>query len=84
MSLDGGAKPSAFYTEGDITVADYDAKAGTISTSDGRTFLIGLTVATSSASSWEEYRAHVHYKCGQNGICTLNRHGAIAPEARLI
>jgi hypothetical protein len=77
-------KSSSFYSEGDLTVADYDADAGTIETSDGRTFVIGTTVSVNSASSWQDYRSNVHYKCGQNGSCTLSRQGAVAPNAKLI
>jgi hypothetical protein len=78
------AKSSGFYSEGDLTVADYDATAGTIETSDGRTFVIGTTVGVSNASSWQDYRSNVHYKCGQNGSCMLTRQGAVAPNAKLI
>lgn len=84
LSYVGDSKTSSFYTEGDLTVADYDAKTGTIETSDGRTFAVGATVSISSATSWEDYRSDVHYRCGQNGSCTLIRAGAVAPNARLI
>jgi hypothetical protein len=72
-SLDDEAKPSIFYTEGDLAVVDYDASAGTIQASDGRTFILGTTVNASYATSWEEYRSDVHFRCGQNGSCVLTR-----------
>ena len=75
---------SQFYTEGDLTVADYDATDGTIQTSDGRTFVIGTTVTMSNAASWDDYRSSVHYRCGENGSCMLERAGVVAPNARLI
>jgi hypothetical protein len=84
MSLDDDAKPSGFYSEGDLTVADYDATAGTIQTDDGRTFALGNTVSASNATPWEDYRANVHYRCGQDGSCVLVRAGVIASDARLI
>lgn len=84
MSLDDGAKPSGFYSEGDLTVADYDATAGTIQTDDGRTFALGNTVSASNAAPWEDYRSNVHYRCGQDGSCLLVRAGVIASNARLI
>lgn len=74
----------AFYSEGDITVANYDPQGGTIETSDGQTFLVGTTVSVSNATSWDEYRSSVHYRCGQNGSCTLIRAGAVAYDAKLI
>jgi hypothetical protein len=83
-SLDADSNSTGFYSEGDLTVADYNPLAGTIETSDGRTFALGTTVSVDSASSWEDYRSNVHYKCGQNGSCMLFRHGAVAPNARLI
>ena len=84
LSLGDEAQPSTFYTEGDLTVTDYDAKTGTIETSDGRTFTLGMTVGASNATSWEDYRSDVHYRCGQNGGCALTRAGVVAPNARLI
>ncbi|MGA2207094.1 MAG: hypothetical protein ABSG10_10235 [Terracidiphilus sp.] len=84
MSLDDDAKPSGFYSEGDLTVADYDATVGTIQTDDGRTFALGTTVSASNATPWKDYRSNVHYRCGQDGSCVLVRAGVIASNARLI
>ncbi len=83
-SLDDEAKPSSTTIEGDLTVTDYDGKTGTIETSDGRTFMLGMTVSASDATSWDDYRSDVHYRCGQNGGCALTRAGVVAPNARLI
>ena len=82
--LDAAAKPAALYTEGDLTVADFDSTDGTLETSDGRTFVLGTTVAASYATSWDSYRSLVHYRCDQAGSCVLMRAGAVAPNARLI
>ena len=76
--------PTTLYVEGDLTVEDYNEKAGTIETSDGRSFLVGSTVASSDAVSWNDYRSNVHYRCSQTGSCTLSRAGAIALNARVI
>lgn len=86
VNLDGGMKPQpqVFYSEGDITVADYNAARDTIVTEDGRTFVIGTTVSVSTATSWDDYRANVHYRCDQNGNCSLTRTGVIALNARMI
>jgi hypothetical protein len=83
-SLDGEAVPSTFYTEGDVTVADYNATSGTFESSDGRTFFIGTTVSESDAASWNDYRSDVHYRCSANGSCTLQRPGVVATDARLV
>jgi hypothetical protein len=86
LNLDGGTKPQVqvFYSEGDISVADYNATRDTIETEDGRTFVIGPTVSVSTATSWDDYRANVHYRCDQNGNCSLSRTGVIALNARMI
>jgi hypothetical protein len=76
--------PSQFYTEGDLTVAGYDATEGTIETSDGRTFVIGASVSMANATSWDDYRSNVHYRCDEDGSCMLARAGVVAPNARAI
>jgi len=75
---------ATFYTEGDLTVAAYDAASGTIQSSDGRTFVIGSTVSLSTATPWSDYQGDVHYRCAGNGSCTLVRPGVLASNARLI
>jgi len=82
--LDAAAEPASVYAEGDLTVADFDAADGTIQASDGRTFVLGATVAASYATSWDSYHSVVHYRCDQAGSCVLMRAGALAPNARLI
>jgi len=83
LSLDLPRQASV-YSEGELTVAAYDATTGTVETSDGRTFVLGTTVAAGNATSWETYRSGVHYRCDQNGSCVLMRAGVVAPNARLI
>jgi hypothetical protein len=82
--LEGSFKPLTFYSEGDATVVSYDASDDTITTDDGRTFVIGATVTASHAISWQDYRANVHYRCDQNGNCSLMRTGVVALNARLL
>lgn len=65
LSMVDEVKAPTFYSEGDLTVADYNPTAGTIETSDGRTFVLGTTVSASSATSWDDYRSSVHYRCDQ-------------------
>jgi hypothetical protein len=82
--LDGGFKPLNFYSEGDATVVGYNAADGTIQTDDGRSFAIGDTVSASNAITWQDYRSNVHYRCDQNGNCSLVRTGVIALNAKLL
>lgn len=84
LSVSRSTVASDFFSEGDLTVADYDASTGTIESSDGRTFHVGPTVAMNNATSWDDYRSDVHYRCDQSGSCTLIRPGAIASNATLI
>jgi hypothetical protein len=81
--LDAGFKPLPFYSEGDATVVSYDATGDTITTDDGRSFVIGSTVSESHAISWQDYRSNVHYRCDQSGNCSLVRTGVIALNAKL-
>lgn len=83
LSLDSPAQTS-LYTEGVLTVSDYSESTRTIQTSDGRTFVLGTTVAAGNATPWETYRSDVHYRCDQNGSCVLMRAGVVAPDAKLI
>ncbi len=82
-SLDASSQAS-LYTEGQLTVSDYDPTARTIQTSDGKTFVLGTTVAAGNATSWETYRSDVRYRCDQNGSCMLMRPGVVAPDAKLL
>jgi hypothetical protein len=78
------AKSSTFYSEGDLTVEDYNAAEGTIETSDGRTFELGETVSLGTTVAWDQYRSSVHYRCEQDGSCVLQRAGAVTINSRQI
>jgi hypothetical protein len=78
------AKSSAFVSEGDLTVADYNPDQGTIETSDGRTFELGETVSMGQTVAWDQYRSNVHYRCEQSGNCTLQRAGAVTINSKQI
>jgi hypothetical protein len=84
VSLDDQVAPVIFYSEGDASVVDYDGSLDTILTSDGKTFVVGPTVAMSTATTWDDYRANIHYRCDQGGKCTLTRNGVIALGAKQI
>jgi len=83
LSLDT-PPPASLYTEGVLTVSDYSPATRTIETSDGKTFVLGTTVAAGNATSWDMYRSDVRYRCDQNGSCVLMRPGVVAPDAKLI
>jgi hypothetical protein len=83
LRLNPEAAPSAFIIEGDVSVADYDASEGIITTDVGRNFVLDRTAAESNGTIWQEYRANVHYRCDRSGNCTLSRAGLVVPNARL-
>jgi hypothetical protein len=78
------AKSSNIYSEGDVTVEDYDAAQGTIETTDGRTFELGETVSMGNTVAWDQYRSNVHYRCEQGGSCVLQRDGVVSVNAKQI
>jgi hypothetical protein len=78
------AKISTFYVEGFIRVLDYDATAGTIETNDGRTFLVGPTLNADASTNWVGQPVSLHYRCGQDGSCVLNRAGMVLANVRQI
>ncbi len=84
LGLNAPPGSSSLYTEGMLTVSDYSASTRTIQTSDGKTFVLGTTVAVGDATSWETYRSKLRYRCDENGSCVLMRAGVVAPDAKLI
>jgi hypothetical protein len=85
VKLDVAApSPFAFSSEGDATVSDYDASTGRIETYEGRTFVINASAGTGGSTSWQDYQGNLHYRCDQNGSCTLARSGVVVPNAKLL
>jgi len=84
---DGGlpsVSVAIYRIEGDATVVDYDADAGTIEVRDGRTFLLAGVGSQTESAQWQDYVGNVHYSCDQGGNCTLSKGGAIGPSAKLL
>jgi hypothetical protein len=73
-----------FLSEGDVTVADFDASMGRIETYEGRTFVLGATAAASAPESLQDSGSSVHYRCDQSGSCTLYRAGLVMQNVRLM
>jgi len=82
-ALDDAPRPVSFMIEGDVTVADYDATAGTIETHEGKTFSISAAAGNGSVAAWQDSSVNVHYRCDQGGNCTLFHGGVVVPNARL-
>ncbi len=73
-----------FYSEGDFTVADFDASTGTIESYEGRTFVLGTTALATATTSLQDSGSSVHYRCDDNGSCTLFRAGLVMQNVRLM
>ena len=82
--VDSTTKKSGFFSEGDATIADFDASAGRIETYDGRTFVIGTTAAATASASLQDSGRSVHYRCDQSGNCTLVNAGQVLQNVRLM
>jgi hypothetical protein len=71
-----------FMVEGDVTVANFDALAGTIETYEGETFSLNREPSQDSTISWLDYPPDVHYRCDQSWNCTLIHDGVVLTNAR--
>lgn len=72
-----------YYIEGDDAIVDFDASSGNITTRSRKLFSIerGGTEAALLKSS--DLPMRIHYRCDQNGSCSLMSHGAGVLHARL-
>jgi hypothetical protein len=78
------ARISTFMSEGDVTVAEFDAAMGRIETYEGRTFVLGGVTAPAVAASLQDSGTSVHYRCDQGGSCTLMRAGLVMQNVKLL
>ena len=75
--------PMVLGIQGDATVASYDVATGTIETREGSSFVLDKTASESSAIPWEDFPFNVHYRCDENGACTMASRGNTA-NARIM
>lgn len=73
VELNRAPEPAGFTVEGSLTVSSFDPFLGTVQTYEGEDFALGKTVHDSSAISWLQYPADIHYICDQSGSCTLKQ-----------
>jgi hypothetical protein len=74
--------PSAFTVQGEVTVASYDASAGTFDTYEGETFALDKTAGTIGAILWNASVPGIQYTCDQFKNCTLTRDGRVVLNAK--
>jgi hypothetical protein len=82
--VETGTENYKFVSEGDVTVADFDASTGRIESYEGRTFVLGAMDVAWAASSLQDSGSSVHYRCDQSGSCTLMRAGLVLQNVRLM
>jgi hypothetical protein len=83
-AVETSATDAKFYSEGDVTVADFDASSGRIETYEGRTFAVGTAAGASAAAVLQDSGSNVHYRCDQGGTCTLTQAGMVMHNVRLL
>jgi hypothetical protein len=74
--------PFIVAIQGDNTVANYDAATGTIQTYEGETYVLAQAASEGNGVQWQNYPINIHYRCDNEGNCTLS-HGGASATAKL-
>lgn len=81
------AKPAPntvlYYIEGDDAIVDFDPSSGNIATRSRKMFSIERGSAEAAVLKGSDLPLRIHYRCDQNGSCSLMTHGAGILHARL-
>jgi hypothetical protein len=56
----------------DVIVADNPSR-GTVETSGGRVFFLGVAGMHNRTADWQVFPASIHFRCDKNGSCVLTR-----------
>jgi hypothetical protein len=68
----------------DVIVADNPSR-GTVETSGGRVFFLGVAGMHNRAIDWQVFPASIHFRCDKNGSCVLTRPNShVSMQARLL
>lgn len=59
--------------EGDDVIVGDNPSRGTMDTSGGFTFMIGMNAMRTRTSEWQVFPASIHFRCDKNGACILSR-----------
>jgi hypothetical protein len=71
--------------EGDDVIVGDNPSHGTVETSGGRVFFLGVAGMHSRTGEWQVFPASIHFHCDKNGSCILTRpnsHSSL--QARLV
>jgi hypothetical protein len=72
-----------YYIEGDDAIVDFEAANGNIITRSRKMFSIDRNGAEAALLRAGDLPMRIHYRCDQNGNCSLMSHGAGVLHARL-
>jgi hypothetical protein len=71
--------------EGDDEIVGDNPSHGTVETSGGRVFFLGVTGMHNRAADWSVFPAPIHFRCDKNGSCVLTRPNShVSLQARLL
>jgi len=72
-----------YYIEADDTIVDFEASNGNITTRGRKLFSIERNGPEAALLKGTDLPMRIHYRCDQNGNCSLMSHGAGVLHARL-
>ena len=71
--------------EGDDVIVGDNPSRGTVDTSAGRIFLVGIGGLRNRTAEWQVFPADIHFRCDKNGLCLLTRSSSHSSlQARLL
>jgi len=71
--------------EGDDVIVADNPSHGTVETSGGREFYLGVASMHNRSAAWQVFPAAIHFRCDKSGSCLLTRSGSHASlQARLL
>jgi hypothetical protein len=72
-----------FFIEGDDAIVDFEPSSGNIITRGRKLFSIERNGPEAALMKSGDFPMRIHYRCDQNGNCSLMSHGAGILHARL-
>jgi hypothetical protein len=71
--------------EGDDVIVGDNPSHGTVQTSGGRVFFLGIANMRNRTADWQVFPAPIHFRCDKNGSCVLTRTSShVSLQARLL
>ena len=71
--------------EGDDVIVGDNPSHGTVQTSSGRVFFLGVEGMRNRTAAWQVFPAAIHFRCDKNGSCALTRaNSPVVMQARLV